>query len=363
MTNEERGGPTGNPNDSTTISSFWLRSAVDRIADALRDIGIGGVQDPTAGEQLFRLARAIENTAGAGEYPEPLPFSVPLGLPLLQRLQTALVEEWAMAPTPPSGEEMLRVLRSIDTVRGWMEPIAESGGAFAAAPPASLVTELAHDLRSPLTSILFLSAALRAGQSGPVNPLQQRQLSIIYSAALGLVNMASDVIELSKETENLGARAPSEFSVLELLQSVCDMLQPLADEKRLSLQITSPAVDRRLGYPVALSRVLLNLTSNALKFTDQGYVEVAVRETGAAGLEFSVRDTGRGLDEDALRHLYEPVRWKASGNRYGFVGSGLGLAISRKLVRALGAELSYETAPGEGTRFYFEIGVPPAGHG
>lgn len=228
------------------------------------------------------------------------------------------------------------------------------------APDGSdLVVELAHDLRSPLTSILFLSETLRRGQSGEINEFQRRQLGIIYSAALGLISMASDVIELARGGEQLLERRPTQFSVGEILDSVCDMVQPLAEENSNTIRILPPSVDQRHGYPVALSRVLLNLTTNALKFTERGFVELMAKETGRTRIEFSVRDAGRGLDEDDLANLYQPFHRMKASNRYGFSGSGLGLSICRNLVRAMGSDLSYETTRGWGTRFYFEVEIPP----
>ncbi len=228
------------------------------------------------------------------------------------------------------------------------------------APDGSdLVVELAHDLRSPLTSILFLSETLRRGQSGEINAYQRRQLGIIYSAALGLISMASDVIELARGGEQLLERKPTSFSVGEILDSVTDMVQPLAEENSNTIRILAPTTDQRRGYPVALSRVLLNLTTNAMKFTERSFVELMAKETGRTTIEFSVRDGGRGMDEEDMANLFQPFHRVRSSNRYGFSGSGLGLSICRNLVRAMGSELHYESTRGWGTRFYFEVELPP----
>jgi signal transduction histidine kinase len=116
-----------------------------------------------------------------------------------------------------------------------------------------------------------------------------------------------------------------------------------------------------VGYPVALSRVLLNLTTNALKFTDEGSVQVAAREMGPTTMEFSVRDTGRGIPPQAMSMLFEPFRRRQKERDYAFSGSGLGLSICRKLVEAMRGELQVETAPGAGTRFFFALDLPRAG--
>jgi signal transduction histidine kinase len=218
---------------------------------------------------------------------------------------------------------------------------------------------VAHDLRSPLTSILFLAETLLSGQSGPTNEAQRRQLGIIYSAALGLTSVASDIIELVRGGDGLTEREPMLFSVTEILESVHDIVRPMAEEKGLGVHLFPPAIDHRLGYPLALSRVLLNLTTNGLKFTDSGFVEIAVRATSPTHLEFSVRDTGRGYGDEALQTLYEPFRRTRAGKGFGFSGSGLGLAISRKLISAMGSTLEVETRARWGSRFHFEVELPP----
>jgi signal transduction histidine kinase len=258
------------------------------------------------------------------------------------------------------GPEFVSAVEAFSRVRRVLTSREDADFASLLAPDGSdLVVELAHDLRSPLTSILFLSETLRRGQSGEINEFQRRQLGIIYSAALGLISMASDVIELARGGEQLLERKPTPFSVGEILDSVCDMVQPLAEENSNTIRILPPNIDQRRGYPVALSRVLLNLTTNALKFTERGFVEVVARETGRTRIEFSVRDAGRGMDEEDLAHLYQPFHRVRSSNRYGFSGSGLGLSICRNLVRAMGSELSFETTKGWGTRFFFEVELPP----
>jgi signal transduction histidine kinase len=224
-----------------------------------------------------------------------------------------------------------------------------------------LVVEVAHDLRSPLTSILFLAETLQRARSGPVNPVQERQLGLIYSAAFGLSSVASDVIELARGGDRLVDLDPIPFSVTDILESVRDIVQPIAEEKSLSVQLTTPEADFRIGHPVALSRVLLNLTTNALKFTAEGFVEVTARETGPRAVEFSVRDTGRGIPPQSMATLYEPFRRRQKPGEYAFSGSGLGLSICRKLVEAMGSALEVETAPGYGTRFHFVLDLPLAG--
>ena len=223
-----------------------------------------------------------------------------------------------------------------------------------------LVVEMAHDLRSPLTSILFLAESLRSGPcSSPITDPQRRQLGLIYSAALCLCTAANDVLELARGGDRLADREPRPFSIVEVFKSVRDMVQPIAEEKGLPLHLKPARPDWRLGHARPLSRVLLNLTTNALKFTDQGFVELTARALDATRVEFSIRDTGPGIDVAALRALYSPFREQQSEPRRHFSSSGLGLAICRKLVTAMGSDLRVETRAGWGTRFFFELDLPP----
>src|SRR5213079_3412177 len=265
-----------------------------------------------------------------------------------ERMTTSTAErlEW-QAPTTASFPEV--------------EPEPQDLASCLAGPNGQeLVVEMAHDLRSPLTAILFLAESLQNAENGPVTDSQRRQLGLIYSAALGLCATASDVLELARGGDRLLERGPLPFSVVEILNSVRGMVLPLAEEKRLEVQLVHPVPERRIGHARAVGRVLLNLATNAVKFTEAGFVEIAARPLGATRLEFSVRDSGEGIDAAVLPTLYQPFRKPAGGPRYYFSSAGLGLAICRKLVHAMGSTLRIETRPHWGTRFSFELELPPA---
>jgi signal transduction histidine kinase len=233
----------------------------------------------------------------------------------------------------------------------------------AAGPHAlELVVEMAHDLRSPLSSILVLAEFLKSGQSGPLTEAQRRQLSLIHSAALSLCTIASDVVELARGGGTLTEQRPRPFSVAETFEAVRHMVLPIAAEKDIEFRMVLPEVDRRDGWERAISRVLLNLSTNALKFTDTGFVEVSAVEVigDTSLLEFAVRDSGPGIDPAEMQTLFEPFRERESQRGHRFSSSGLGLTICRKLVHAMGSTLRLETAPGTGTRFSFVLAVPPS---
>jgi signal transduction histidine kinase len=304
-----------------------------------------------------RVARPQDENGDEGLVRVP---GAPLARRLLELFRAQLIETWLAAP-PAAPDEILRTLQGVERVRREQEPDwAEYFASRLTGPDAlELVVEVAHDLRSPLTSILFLAETLLHGQSGPVNAIQYRQLGLIYGAALGLSSIASDVMELARGGDRLVDRQVVPFSVLEIMESVQDIVCPIAEEKSLALEIHPPDTHQRLGHPLALSRVLLNLTTNALKFTDSGRVEIHARPTAIDRIEFAVRDTGRGISGEALESLFQPFRRTRARNEYCFSGTGLGLAICNKLVKAMNSELQIDTALNKGTRFFFELELPP----
>jgi signal transduction histidine kinase len=275
-------------------------------------------------------------------------------------LRAETVQLWTEAP-PRAPIEMLCLLQRFERLKVEVESSIQDDAlpSLNDSRGLELAVELAHDLRSPLTSILFLSETLLRAGSGPVNEVQQRQLGIIYSAALGLIGTASDVMELAHGGVQLDASEATPFSLTEILEGVRDMVMPIAEEKGLELRLSTVSPDRRAGYPIPLSRILLNLTTNALKFTDVGMVELGVRSVDNSRLELSVRDTGRGIDDAALATLFQPIRRRGGGRRgYQIAGTGLGLSICRKLVNAMGGQLQLETRANWGTRFFFELDLP-----
>ena len=312
--------------------------------------------------QLVLLRRAIEQVArGAPGSVDGLPKTV-LARRLVELVRRAFVEA-AEAVTPvPDGRALLTVFCAIEKVNRALEPDWAQHFADRLSGPdgMELVVEVAHDLRSPLTSILFLAETLQRGRSGAINNVQERQLGLIYSAAFGLSSLASDVIELARGGDRLVDLDPLPFSVADIFESVRDIVQPIAEEKGLQVRLHMPSEDFRVGHPVALSRVLLNLTTNALKFTSEGHVDVRGEPRDGTRVEFSVRDTGRGIPPHAMLTLFEPFRRRQKQGEYAFSGAGLGLSICRKLVEAMHATLKVETTAEAGTRFFFEIDLPLA---
>src|SRR2546428_721739 len=339
---------------SRAVLSRWTRrprsTGPDEVGQVL------GLIDAATHEAWFESGKADAPTP-----PVDSRVNSSLGRRLLELLRGQVVEGWRDGGVPDA--ELLPLLVAMERVRVAIEPRWAQTFAqhLSGSDGLALLMDVAHDLRSPLTSILVLAETLQRGQSGAVNEVQHRQLGLIYTAALGLSAVASDIIEFTQGGDQLVDQEPTVLFVTAMPPSVRDIVRPIAEEKHLTVRLLAPTKDERMGHPVALSRVLLNLTTNALKFTDQGYVEIVAQEIGGEGssrIEFAVRDSGRGIPSGKITTLFQPLR-KESGRRGQlFSQAGLGLTICRKLATAMKSELKVESRTGLGTRFFFELDPP-----
>jgi signal transduction histidine kinase len=322
--------------EHASVSAADVRAAVGVVADAVRQV-VNGDEPVTSGIPAFVPARRV-----------------------LERLRRAFFDQTVVGGVALSNDEIVAVLRAFERVQEVMD--TDAAHRFAARMSAQdaqqLVVEMAHDMRSPLGSILILAERLRAGSGGDLSAIQQRQLGLIYSAAFGLSALAGDVIELARGGTTLVDQQPIAFSVSDVLQSLLDILRPMAEEKRLAMRCTGPSADVRIGHPSALNRVLLNLATNAIKFTNTGTVEVSCKELDRSRIEFSVKDTGRGIPPHVMAHLFEAFRQRQIPGDYAFSSAGLGLSICQKLVGAMGGELGVDTELEKGTRFHFVLDLP-----
>jgi signal transduction histidine kinase len=283
---------------------------------------------------------------------------VVLGLRLSELLRQELLQD----PRGLDDASLLETVRRIENCRVTMHSRSEQELTYllTGANALELVVEFAHDLRSPLTSIMFLAETLRKGQSGEINAIQRDQLGIMYSAALGMVGVANDLMDMasSEADAEWGGAADEVFSLQELVENVRNMVAPMAEQKRLAFAFYTPESDTRTGNSVLLSRVLLNLVTNAIKFTDQGRVEIVVEERPGHAVLFTVRDTGRGMSPEDIESLYTMFGRAESRTGYHFSGTGLGLSICRRMVQKMGGRLHVESQRGGGTSFFFELDLP-----
>ena len=219
---------------------------------------------------------------------------------------------------------------------------------------ADAVVAIAHDIRSPLGSILLLVDALRRAERSTPNPIRERQLGLIYGAAFGLSTTVSNLIAAARG-DGLVQGQPLPFSISETMHAVSSIVQPMCEEKGIPLGIEFPENDARTGYQSAIQQALLNLASNALRYTDAGSVAMGCSEISPDHVEFWVEDTGPGIPDEVLERLC--YGFPPEGVRLRFSSAGLGLAIVRTLVEAMGSSLQVDSGS-EGTRFSFVLTLP-----
>jgi signal transduction histidine kinase len=329
------------------LPDAWMSSR-DEILAALQHIAVEverGCADPHRPHEPLQVANAV------------------LHHRLTDALRAELLNGWR--PTLGADEAddpraLLALLSSLESYRARLLPGHKSELASRLADPDALelVVEVAHDLRSPLNSILFLAEVLRSGQSGEISPHQRGQLGLIYGATLGMISVVNDVMELARDPEGTGDEEPTGFSIGRVFESVHEVVRPIAEEKKIALEFQVPDYDHCRGQPMAIGRVILNLTINALKFTEVGRVNVSAKRVDRSKVAFAVLDTGRGISPAVQPHLFQPFQRAGSRDRYFFAKAGLGLSIARRLVRSMGSELTYETEAGKGTVFSFTLDLP-----
>lgn len=223
---------------------------------------------------------------------------------------------------------------------------------------STFLANMSHELRTPMNAIAGMTAlALRHTH----DPLLTGQLGKIDQASRHLMAVINDILDISKIEANRLVLEQTEFQLPDVLEQVRNLQEDRARQKGLALEIALPpdiGAQKLVGDPKHLGQVLLNLVGNAIKFTSQGSVRVRVSHAdapaGAPGcLRFEISDTGIGIAADAqsrLFHAFEQID-PSMTRRYG--GTGLGLAISKRLVEQMGGDIGVQSAPGQGSTFWF----------
>lgn len=268
-----------------------------------------------------------------------------------------------------TAEEMDRLHRRLDAAA---ETLSHRFYRRTVAETRKLVQDVSHDIRSPLNSILFLADTLFHQHAGQLNDVQRRQVGVLYTAAVTLVGLVNDLIDAGRlgEGEEIPVAHVS-FSLEAVLNDVESLLAPLADHREVELRFQLETLGPRTGDRQLLSRVLLNLVTNAIQAAeDGGRVEVRATEPVRGTLRVEVQDDGEDTDHARLRGLLEDVSPVFPTRRREGWTHGLGLAISSRLVRAAGGSIrvadaskpdASETGDSErGTTFTVELPFPRA---
>ncbi len=217
---------------------------------------------------------------------------------------------------------------------------------------------MSHELRTPLNSVIGFSGILQQELVGTLTEEQHRQVGMIQQSGRHLLALISDILDLSKIEAGRIEVHVEEFDVLGLAREAVDVLSPLAGEVSLSVESEEDAVTVRSDEE-KVRQILLNLASNAVKFTEEGAVTVRVHSTDA-GAEIAVEDTGIGIPEDRLPDLFDPFTQVETRAGAKTKGAGLGLAICKEYADMIGGRIRVRSEPGVGSTFTLHVpGIVP----
>ena len=225
---------------------------------------------------------------------------------------------------------------------------------------SEFLAKMSHEIRTPMNGIIGLTHLL---QSGRLEPKAQQQADTLLNSAQRLLGILNDILDVSKAGAGKMSVEIIPFELESLIKNNIAMVRQAAEDKglKLSLQI-APEIPRFLvGDPLRIGQVLLNLLNNAVKFTEDGSVTVAVnakeiREADVT-LRFDVTDTGIGLTLEQQDKVFKPFQQADNSITRKFGGTGLGLAIVRQLTELMGGQVGVESRSGEGCRFWFTVSL------
>ncbi len=218
-----------------------------------------------------------------------------------------------------------------------------------------------HELRTPLSSmIVFTDLALR-GSYGPYNARLGKALSQVLTSARQLKTIINDILDLSRIEAGQIEIASDNFAVDSLVGAVQSSAGGIAQEKglRFAVKVSSDLPAWLVGDELRLAQILVNLASNAVKFTEKGSVEVRLEPAPDDRWRMVVDDSGPGIPRDQFEAVFQAYRQLDSHNSSGVKGTGLGLAITRHLARLMGGVVSIESELGRGSTVTVELPLTP----
>ncbi|MGF6848585.1 signal transduction histidine kinase/CheY-like chemotaxis protein/HPt (histidine-containing phosphotransfer) domain-containing protein [Chitinophaga sp. W3I9] len=220
------------------------------------------------------------------------------------------------------------------------------------------LANMSHEIRTPMNAVLGFTNLLKAQ---PLNDKSKEYVGAIDSAGQSLLEIINDILDISKIESGMMRIEATSFSLRSVLHGVNTMFRPKAEEKQLQLAVTieEDVPDILYGDVMRLTQVLVNLTSNAVKFTSEGEVRIHVAkvwaEENAVRILFTVSDTGIGIDPSMQQSIFDRFHQAEAATTRKFGGTGLGLAIVKQLIELQNGFISVESKPGEGATFKVEL--------
>lgn len=255
------------------------------------------------------------------------------------------------------------MLRLVSERERWVVAIRDAQLAAEQANRAKsdFLASMSHEIRTPMNGILGFAQLLR---DGTLTDVQRRYVTYLMEAGTSLLAIINDILDLSKIEAGKLELESIPFSPSAVVQSAISTVRPQVAEKKLDIDANVDAVvpECLLGDSTRLRQILLNLLTNAVKFTEKGRIGVVVTRQGDSArgvkLRFEVSDTGIGIPQENQKNLFQNFTQVDNSIARRFGGTGLGLAISKRLAEAMGGDIGLTSSEGQGSTFWFTIDLP-----
>jgi signal transduction histidine kinase len=311
-------------------NSIWL---VSIAAIAMYGIAMSVSQSPNSTEIPFNISQAI--------------FTGSLSILIVSAILYRLRVEF--------DDRLTSVHRSIKQAEEARQQAEESRQRAEEADKAKsqFLANMSHELRTPLNAIIGYDEAMLGGMVGEFSAQQNKLLGHIQHNSRRLLGLINDILDLSKVESGSLQVFLAPISPNKVIRETVENLRSLADQKSIELNTTfsDDVPEVVLGDANKLQQVIVNVVSNAVKFTDKGSVTVAVDIVDSSNWRFQVKDTGIGMPSNASTYIFEPFQQVDGTDKRKYKGTGLGLAITKRLVERLGGSISVVSDIGKGSTF------------